>query len=73
MEFERSGGSKRTKRAGVNASKEVFMRCEIFDCPIDVLTMAETIAVVREAAQIRKPTMHVALNGRQACEYATKV
>ena len=38
------------------------MRCEIFDCPIDVLTKAETIAVVREAMQIRKPTMHVALN-----------
>jgi N-acetylglucosaminyldiphosphoundecaprenol N-acetyl-beta-D-mannosaminyltransferase len=38
------------------------MRCEIFNCPIDVLTKAETVAVVREAMQIRKPTMHVALN-----------
>jgi N-acetylglucosaminyldiphosphoundecaprenol N-acetyl-beta-D-mannosaminyltransferase len=38
------------------------MRCEIFDCPIDVLTKAETVAIVREAMQVRKPMMHVALN-----------
>ena len=38
------------------------MRNEIFDCPIDVLTKAETVAIVREAMQIRKPMTHVSLN-----------
>jgi N-acetylglucosaminyldiphosphoundecaprenol N-acetyl-beta-D-mannosaminyltransferase len=38
------------------------MRHEIFDCPIDVLTKAETVAIVREAMQIRKPMTHVSLN-----------
>ncbi|MGB9114627.1 WecB/TagA/CpsF family glycosyltransferase [Bradyrhizobium sp.] len=38
------------------------MRYEIFDCPIDVLTKAETVAIVREAMKIRKPMTHVALN-----------
>lgn len=38
------------------------MRHQIFDCPIDLLTKAETVAIVREAMQIRKPMTHVALN-----------
>src|SRR5436190_20059747 len=38
------------------------MRNEIFDCPIDVLTKAETVEIVREAMRIRKPITHVALN-----------
>ena len=38
------------------------MRHKIFDCPIDVLTKAETVAIVREAMQIRKPITHVSLN-----------
>jgi N-acetylglucosaminyldiphosphoundecaprenol N-acetyl-beta-D-mannosaminyltransferase len=38
------------------------MRNEIFNCPIDVLTKAETVAIVREAMQIRKPMTHVSLN-----------
>jgi N-acetylglucosaminyldiphosphoundecaprenol N-acetyl-beta-D-mannosaminyltransferase len=38
------------------------MRHTIFDCPIDTLTKAETVAIVREAMQVRKPMTHVALN-----------
>jgi N-acetylglucosaminyldiphosphoundecaprenol N-acetyl-beta-D-mannosaminyltransferase len=38
------------------------MRHEIFNCPIDVLTKAETVSVVREAMQVRKPMTHVSLN-----------
>jgi N-acetylglucosaminyldiphosphoundecaprenol N-acetyl-beta-D-mannosaminyltransferase len=38
------------------------MRNEIFDCPIDVMTKAETVTIIREAMQIRKPITHVSLN-----------
>ena len=38
------------------------MRRYIFDCPVDVLTKNETIAIVREAMQYAKPLTHVSLN-----------
>ena len=38
------------------------MRAEIFGCPVDILTMNETIEIAREAMQRRTTTVHVALN-----------
>ena len=38
------------------------MRHEIFNCPIDMLTKAETVSLVREAMRVRKPMTHVSLN-----------
>lgn len=38
------------------------MRASIFGCPIDLLTMSETIDLARSAMQARKTTLHVAMN-----------
>ena len=38
------------------------MRAQIFSCPIDILTMSETIDLARSAMLQRKTTLHVALN-----------
>jgi N-acetylglucosaminyldiphosphoundecaprenol N-acetyl-beta-D-mannosaminyltransferase len=38
------------------------MRRKIFDCPIDVLTKTESVAMVREAMRSGKPLTHVSLN-----------
>ena len=38
------------------------MRASIFDCPIDILTMSETIDLARSAMRRRKTTLHVAMN-----------
>lgn len=38
------------------------MRAKIFDCPVDILTMGETIDRARRAMQQRMTTLHVALN-----------
>jgi N-acetylglucosaminyldiphosphoundecaprenol N-acetyl-beta-D-mannosaminyltransferase len=39
-----------------------MMRASIFGCPIDILTMSETIDLARSAMQRRKTTLHVAMN-----------
>ena len=38
------------------------MRTHIFGCPIDILTMSETIDLARSAMRRRKTTLHVAMN-----------
>ena len=38
------------------------MRAQIFGCPIDILTMSETIDLARAAMRQRTTTLHVALN-----------
>jgi N-acetylglucosaminyldiphosphoundecaprenol N-acetyl-beta-D-mannosaminyltransferase len=38
------------------------MRTSIFECPIDILTMSETIDLARSAMRHRKTTLHVAMN-----------
>lgn len=38
------------------------MRSQIFNCPIDILTMTETIDLARSAMLQRNTTLHVALN-----------
>jgi N-acetylglucosaminyldiphosphoundecaprenol N-acetyl-beta-D-mannosaminyltransferase len=38
------------------------MRAQIFSCPIDILTMSQTIDLARSAMQQRKTTLHVAMN-----------
>jgi N-acetylglucosaminyldiphosphoundecaprenol N-acetyl-beta-D-mannosaminyltransferase len=38
------------------------MRAQIFGCPIDILTMSETIDLARAAMRERTTTLHVALN-----------
>jgi N-acetylglucosaminyldiphosphoundecaprenol N-acetyl-beta-D-mannosaminyltransferase len=38
------------------------MRTQIFGCPIDILTMSETVDLARSAMLQRKTTLHVALN-----------
>jgi N-acetylglucosaminyldiphosphoundecaprenol N-acetyl-beta-D-mannosaminyltransferase len=38
------------------------MRTEIFGCPVDILTMRETVEIAREAMRRRTTTVHVALN-----------
>ena len=40
----------------------VNMRAQIFGCPIDILSMSETIDLARTAMRRRKTTVHVALN-----------
>ena len=38
------------------------MRVQLFDCPVDILTMAETVALASAAMRDRRPTHHVAIN-----------
>jgi N-acetylglucosaminyldiphosphoundecaprenol N-acetyl-beta-D-mannosaminyltransferase len=38
------------------------MRTEIFSCPVDLLTMEETVDLARAAMRSKKTTLHVALN-----------
>lgn len=38
------------------------MRVDLFGCPVDVLTMAETVELARVAMRDRTPLQHVALN-----------
>jgi N-acetylglucosaminyldiphosphoundecaprenol N-acetyl-beta-D-mannosaminyltransferase len=38
------------------------MRAEFLGCPIDILTMAQTVELAREAMRSRKSVQHVALN-----------
>src|SRR5581483_2975221 len=38
------------------------MRVDLFGCPIDVLTMAQTVELARSAMRDRVPVQHVALN-----------
>ena len=40
----------------------VNMRAQIFGCPIDILTMRETIDLARSAMAQQKTMVHVALN-----------
>jgi N-acetylglucosaminyldiphosphoundecaprenol N-acetyl-beta-D-mannosaminyltransferase len=37
-------------------------RAQIFGCPIDILTMSETVDLARSAMRQRKTTLHVAMN-----------
>ena len=38
------------------------MRVQLFDCPVDILTMAETVDIATKAMRERRPTHHVAIN-----------
>ena len=38
------------------------MRAQIFGCPIDIVTMNETVDLARTAMRQRTTTLHVALN-----------
>lgn len=47
------------------------MRVSLFDCPVDILTMDETIKMVQTAIQERKPLHHVALNAAKLVNMRT--
>ena len=38
------------------------LRVQLFDCPVDILTMAETVDIATRAMRERRPTHHVAIN-----------